>query len=91
MATDLWEVNPIAAYPPARAGSRVRTRDPERRKRILAATADLVARKGFHAVSVYAAEMPPLMLIACPVSRAAAGLAKKTAKPAMSSAVGTPS
>jgi hypothetical protein len=40
---------------------------------------------------VYAAEMPPLTLIACPVSRAAAGLAKKTAKPAMSSAVGTPS
>jgi AcrR family transcriptional regulator len=32
--------------------TRVRTRDPERRSRILAAAADLVARKGFHAVSV---------------------------------------
>jgi AcrR family transcriptional regulator len=52
MWTDLWEVNPIAAYPPARTGSRVRTRDPERRNRILTAAADLVARKGFHAVSV---------------------------------------
>jgi AcrR family transcriptional regulator len=30
----------------------VRTRDPQRRSRILAAAADLVARKGFHAVSV---------------------------------------
>jgi AcrR family transcriptional regulator len=32
--------------------SPVRTRDPERKSRILAATADLVARKGFHAVSM---------------------------------------
>lgn len=30
----------------------VRTRDPERKNRILAAAADLVARKGFHAVSI---------------------------------------
>jgi AcrR family transcriptional regulator len=30
----------------------VRTRDPERRSRILTAAADLVARKGFHAVSI---------------------------------------
>jgi AcrR family transcriptional regulator len=29
-----------------------RTRDPERKNRILAAAADLVARKGFHAVSI---------------------------------------
>ncbi|MBS1694061.1 MAG: TetR/AcrR family transcriptional regulator [Actinobacteria bacterium] len=34
-------------------GSRApRTRDPERKSRILAAAADLVARKGFHAVSI---------------------------------------
>lgn len=32
--------------------SHVRTRDPERKSRILAAAADLVARKGFHAVSI---------------------------------------
>lgn len=31
---------------------RVRTRDPERRNRILTAAADLVARKGFHTVSI---------------------------------------
>lgn len=30
----------------------VRTRDPERKNRILAAAADLVGRKGFHAVSI---------------------------------------
>lgn len=30
----------------------MRTRDPERKNRILAAAADLVARKGFHAVSM---------------------------------------
>jgi hypothetical protein len=45
-------VNPIAARTPDRTQTRVRTRDPERRSRILAAAADLVARKGFHAVSV---------------------------------------
>ena len=39
----------------------------------------------------YAAEMPPLTLIACPVNRAVAGLHKNTASAAMSSAVGTPS
>ncbi|MUL46309.1 TetR/AcrR family transcriptional regulator [Mycobacterium sp. CBMA293] len=32
--------------------ARVRTRDPERKTRILAAAADLVAHKGFHAVSI---------------------------------------
>jgi AcrR family transcriptional regulator len=47
-----WEVDPIAARPLARTATRARTRDPERRSRILAAAADLVARKGFHAVSV---------------------------------------
>src|SRR6202048_2565524 len=47
-----WEVKPIAARTPARTQTRVRTRDPERRNRILVAAADLVARKGFHAVSV---------------------------------------
>lgn len=31
---------------------RIRTRDPERKSRILAAAADLVARKGFHTVSI---------------------------------------
>jgi AcrR family transcriptional regulator len=34
------------------AQGRVRTRDPERRSRILLAAADLVGRKGFHAVSI---------------------------------------
>jgi AcrR family transcriptional regulator len=43
---------PIAARPHATAGARARTRDPERRSRILIAAADLVARKGFHAVSI---------------------------------------
>ncbi|MGE4023736.1 MAG: TetR/AcrR family transcriptional regulator [Mycolicibacterium sp.] len=37
---------------PAGPGTSVRTRDPERKSRILAAAADLVARKGFHAVSI---------------------------------------
>jgi len=45
-------VKPIAARTPDRNQTRVRIRDPERRSRILAAAADLVARKGFHAVSV---------------------------------------
>lgn len=45
-------MKPIAARTPDRTQTRVRTRDPERRSRILAAAADLVARKGFHAVSV---------------------------------------
>jgi 1,4-dihydroxy-2-naphthoyl-CoA synthase len=39
----------------------------------------------------YAAEMPPLTLIACPVNLAAAALHKNTASAAISSAVGTPS
>ncbi|MCV7054304.1 TetR/AcrR family transcriptional regulator [Mycolicibacterium gilvum] len=37
---------------PAGAPASTRTRDPERKNRILAAAADLVARKGFHAVSI---------------------------------------
>lgn len=44
--------DPIAADPlgyPTRSG---RTRDPGRKDRILVAAADLVARKGFHAVSI---------------------------------------
>lgn len=45
-------MKPIAARTPDRTQTRARTRDPERRSRILAAAADLVARKGFHAVSV---------------------------------------
>ena len=45
-------MKPIAARTPDRNQTRVRIRDPERRSRILAAAADLVARKGFHAVSV---------------------------------------
>jgi len=42
----------IVADPPVGAQIRVRTRDPERRGRILASAADLVARKGFHAASI---------------------------------------
>lgn len=34
------------------AGGHVRTRDPERKNRILAAAADLVGNRGFHAVSI---------------------------------------
>jgi AcrR family transcriptional regulator len=41
-----------AASTAASAQPHVRTRDPERKTRILAAAADLVARKGFHAVSI---------------------------------------
>ena len=40
--------------------------------------------------ATYAAEMPPLTLIACPVNRAAAGPHRNTVSAAMSSAVGTP-
>jgi AcrR family transcriptional regulator len=46
------EVAAIAARTPAGAEPQVRTRDPERKNRILTAAADLVARKGFHAVSI---------------------------------------
>jgi AcrR family transcriptional regulator len=42
----------IAADAAGNLASPVRTRDPERKGRILAATADLVARRGFHAVSM---------------------------------------
>ncbi|MBJ7337561.1 TetR/AcrR family transcriptional regulator [Mycolicibacterium sp.] len=42
----------MAADPADVAQPRVRTRDPERKNRILLAAADLVARKGFHAVSI---------------------------------------
>lgn len=37
---------------PTGARTNVRTRDPERKTRIMAAAADLVARKGYHAVSM---------------------------------------
>jgi AcrR family transcriptional regulator len=43
---------PIATETLGDARSPVRTRDPERKSRILAAAADLVGRKGFHAVSI---------------------------------------
>jgi AcrR family transcriptional regulator len=46
------EVTTIAAETLGRAQPHVRTRDPERKGRILVAAADLVARKGFHAVSI---------------------------------------
>jgi AcrR family transcriptional regulator len=46
------EVNTIAAEAFGEMASHVRTRDPERKNRILEAAADLVARKGFHAVSI---------------------------------------
>ena len=39
----------------------------------------------------YAAEIPPLTLMACPVNLAAAALHRNTASAAISSAVGTPS
>jgi AcrR family transcriptional regulator len=42
----------IVADTPDDARTHVRTRDPERKARILAAAADLVARKGYHAVSM---------------------------------------
>ncbi|MAS04707.1 TetR/AcrR family transcriptional regulator [Mycolicibacterium poriferae] len=40
------------AASPAGSGAPARTRDPERKSRILAAAADLVAQKGFHSVSI---------------------------------------
>jgi AcrR family transcriptional regulator len=43
---------PIATEALGDARSPVRTLDPERKSRILAAAADLVGRKGFHAVSI---------------------------------------
>jgi AcrR family transcriptional regulator len=52
MNVDNFGGDPIAARTPARPPTRVRTRDPDRRNRILVAAADLVARKGFHAVSI---------------------------------------
>jgi AcrR family transcriptional regulator len=42
----------IVAEAPGEARTNARTRDPERKSRIMAAAADLVARKGFHAVSI---------------------------------------
>jgi AcrR family transcriptional regulator len=42
----------IAADATGELASHVRTRDPERKGRILAAAAELVGRKGFHAVSI---------------------------------------
>lgn len=46
------EVRIIAADAAADVPTHVRTRDPERKTRIMAAAADLVARKGYHAVSM---------------------------------------
>jgi AcrR family transcriptional regulator len=43
---------PIAAAGVGEEDPPIRTRDPERKTRILVAAADLVARKGFHAVSI---------------------------------------
>jgi AcrR family transcriptional regulator len=48
----LSEVRIIVADSAGSAGTQIRTRDPERKSRILAAAADLVARKGYHAVSI---------------------------------------
>ena len=45
-------MKPIAADALGDAQPHIRTRDPERKSRILAAAADLVARKGFHTVSI---------------------------------------
>jgi AcrR family transcriptional regulator len=42
----------MAAEPLGEGRDPVRTRDPERKSRILAAAADLIAGKGFHAVSI---------------------------------------
>lgn len=42
----------IVAEAPGESRTNARTRDPERKSRIMAAAADLVARKGFHAVSI---------------------------------------
>jgi AcrR family transcriptional regulator len=46
------EVRAIVAEASGAARAHVRTRDPERKARIMAAAADLVARKGYHAVSM---------------------------------------
>lgn len=44
---------PIVAPDPANGGANhVRTRDPERKNRIMVAAADLLARRGYHAVSI---------------------------------------
>lgn len=48
----LWTLEVNIATRTSASQPRVRTRDPGRRNRILAAAADLVARKGFHAVSI---------------------------------------
>ena len=42
----------IAERTPGEERPRTRTRDPERKERILAAAADLIAQKGYHAVSI---------------------------------------
>ena len=42
----------IAERTPGEERPRTRTRDPERKERILAAAADLIAHKGYHAVSI---------------------------------------
>src|ERR1700757_2914572 len=42
----------IAERTPREERPRTRTPDPERKERILAAAADLIAQKGYHAVSI---------------------------------------
>ncbi len=51
-SSDTSEVGIIIAEAPGEVRTNARTRDPERKSRIMAAAADLVARKGFHAVSI---------------------------------------
>lgn len=46
------EVGTIVTDSRGEAPAHVRTRDPERKNRILTAAADLVARRGYHAVSI---------------------------------------
>lgn len=52
MNPDTLGGRPIVMDIPDDVTGHVRTRDPERKNRILAAAADLVGRKGFHAVSI---------------------------------------
>ena len=47
-----FETEAVAAGAADGRQPRIRTRDPERKNRIMAAAADLVARKGFHTVSI---------------------------------------
>lgn len=52
MNPDTLGGRPIVMDIPDDVTGHVRTRDPERKNRILAAAADLVGRRGFHAVSI---------------------------------------